>query len=167
MNAYSAHTFLNGLNGLKRDVKRPKTIRTPNGPQRQKRTKTLVEKIGKLIRDDRRLSIRGLAQITGIDKECVRHILHESFNMRKILHSRAKGIKNEHFFLLTTTEQTVKAKATEVLNQLTKRPSSTAFNNGKVLWNGVEIAKGSTLKAKMLLLYLVTNKKCYDSSSKT
>ncbi|KAJ8945150.1 hypothetical protein NQ318_001615 [Aromia moschata] len=33
--------FLNGLNGLKRDVKRPKTIRAPDGPQRQKRTKIL------------------------------------------------------------------------------------------------------------------------------
>ncbi|KAJ8942411.1 hypothetical protein NQ318_014458 [Aromia moschata] len=43
-----------------------------------------IEKIGKLIREDRRLSIRGLAEITGIDKECVRQILHESFNMRKV-----------------------------------------------------------------------------------
>ncbi|KAJ8936704.1 hypothetical protein NQ318_002446, partial [Aromia moschata] len=32
---------------------------------------------------DRRLSTRGLAEITGIDKECVRLILHELFNMRK------------------------------------------------------------------------------------
>ncbi|KAJ8943381.1 hypothetical protein NQ318_002614 [Aromia moschata] len=36
-----------------------------------------IEKIGKLIREDRRLSIRGLAEIIGIDKECVRQILHE------------------------------------------------------------------------------------------
>ncbi|KAJ8963434.1 hypothetical protein NQ318_018914 [Aromia moschata] len=43
-----------------------------------------IEKIGKLIREDRRLSIRGVAEITGIDKECVRQILHESFNMRKV-----------------------------------------------------------------------------------
>ncbi|KAJ8953064.1 hypothetical protein NQ318_013406 [Aromia moschata] len=39
MNVYPAHKFLNSLNGLKRDVKRPKTIRAPDG--RQKRTKTL------------------------------------------------------------------------------------------------------------------------------
>ncbi|KAJ8952071.1 hypothetical protein NQ318_010981 [Aromia moschata] len=33
----------------------------------------------------RRLSsIRELAEITGIDKECVRQISHESFNMRKV-----------------------------------------------------------------------------------
>ncbi|KAJ8963363.1 hypothetical protein NQ318_018836 [Aromia moschata] len=63
---YHTHKFLNGLNGLKRDVKRPKTIRAPDGPQH------------------RRLSTRGLAEITGIEKECVRQILHESFNMRKV-----------------------------------------------------------------------------------
>ncbi|KAJ8947576.1 hypothetical protein NQ318_010088 [Aromia moschata] len=39
------HKFLNGLNGLMRDVKRPKTIRASDGPQREKRTKTL-KKIG-------------------------------------------------------------------------------------------------------------------------
>ncbi|KAJ8962833.1 hypothetical protein NQ318_001233 [Aromia moschata] len=83
MNAYPAHKFLNGLNGLKTDVKRPKTIRAPNDPQRQKRTKT-SKKIGKLTREDRRLSIRGLAEITEIDKEFVRQILHESFNMGKV-----------------------------------------------------------------------------------
>ncbi|KAJ8942387.1 hypothetical protein NQ318_016635 [Aromia moschata] len=82
MDVYPAHKFLNGLNGLKRDVKRPKPI---SGPQRQKRTKTLNgRKIGKLIREDRRLSIRELAEITGIDKECVRQILYESFTMRKV-----------------------------------------------------------------------------------
>ncbi|KAJ8938689.1 hypothetical protein NQ318_015308 [Aromia moschata] len=43
-----------------------------------------IEKIGKLIREDCRLSILRLAEITGIDKDCVRQILHESFNMRKV-----------------------------------------------------------------------------------
>ncbi|KAJ8941878.1 hypothetical protein NQ318_001731 [Aromia moschata] len=33
-----------------------------------------MEKNGKLIREDRRLSIRGLAEITGIDEECVRQM---------------------------------------------------------------------------------------------
>ncbi|KAJ8955179.1 hypothetical protein NQ318_009074 [Aromia moschata] len=42
------------------------------------------ENIGKLIREDRRLSFRGLVEITGIDKECVCQILHESFNMPKV-----------------------------------------------------------------------------------
>ncbi|KAJ8962739.1 hypothetical protein NQ318_001137 [Aromia moschata] len=42
MNIYPEHTF---LNGLKRDVKRPKMILAPNGPQRQKLTKTLKKLI--------------------------------------------------------------------------------------------------------------------------
>ncbi|KAJ8942349.1 hypothetical protein NQ318_011299, partial [Aromia moschata] len=33
---------------------------------------------------DRCISIRGLSEITGIDKECVRYISHESVNMRKV-----------------------------------------------------------------------------------
>ncbi|KAJ8954149.1 hypothetical protein NQ318_005743 [Aromia moschata] len=83
VNVYLAHKFLIGLNGLKRDVKRPKTIHASDGPQRQKWTKSL-KKIGKLIREDRRLSIIGLTEITGIGKECVRQILHESINVRQI-----------------------------------------------------------------------------------
>ncbi|KAJ8952883.1 hypothetical protein NQ318_006499 [Aromia moschata] len=43
-----------------------------------------IENVGKLIREDRCPSIRGLAEITGIDKECVRLIWHESFNMRRV-----------------------------------------------------------------------------------
>ena len=43
-----------------------------------------IKKIGEIIRKDRRLSIRAVAEITGIDKECVRQILHDSFNMRKV-----------------------------------------------------------------------------------
>ncbi|KAJ8946224.1 hypothetical protein NQ318_013035 [Aromia moschata] len=34
MDIYAAHKFLNGLNGLKWDVKRYNTIRAPDGPQR-------------------------------------------------------------------------------------------------------------------------------------
>ncbi|KAJ8940561.1 hypothetical protein NQ318_012960 [Aromia moschata] len=61
------------------------TIEDDSCPGRPSTSKTdeNIEKIGKSIPEDRRLSIRGLAEITGIDKECVRQILHESFNMRK------------------------------------------------------------------------------------
>ncbi|KAJ8963280.1 hypothetical protein NQ318_018747 [Aromia moschata] len=55
-----------------------------NNSSSTSKTDENIEKIGKLIREGRRLSIRGLAEITGIDKECVRQILHESFNMRKV-----------------------------------------------------------------------------------
>ncbi|KAJ8947913.1 hypothetical protein NQ318_005140 [Aromia moschata] len=49
----------------------------------------------------------------------------------------------------------VKAKATEVLNQLIEADFQYCFQQGKrriVLWSGVEIAKGNTLKVKKLLL---------------
>ncbi|KAJ8961765.1 hypothetical protein NQ318_021366 [Aromia moschata] len=45
INVYPAHKFLNGLNGLKKDVKRLKTIRAPDGPQSQKQTKILKKLI--------------------------------------------------------------------------------------------------------------------------
>ncbi|KAJ8954776.1 hypothetical protein NQ318_014886 [Aromia moschata] len=41
---------------------------SPGRPSTSK-TEENIEKIGKLIREDRRLSIRGLADITGIDKK--------------------------------------------------------------------------------------------------
>ncbi|KAJ8943596.1 hypothetical protein NQ318_006598 [Aromia moschata] len=50
MNVYPARKVLNDLNGLKRDVKRPKTICAPDGPQRQKRTKTL-KKLRSLLQE--------------------------------------------------------------------------------------------------------------------
>ncbi|KAJ8938358.1 hypothetical protein NQ318_000150, partial [Aromia moschata] len=61
---------------------------TEDNPRRGRlstsKTDENIERIGKLIREDHRLSIRGLAVITGIDKEYVRQILHESFNMHKV-----------------------------------------------------------------------------------
>ncbi|KAJ8944153.1 hypothetical protein NQ318_013393, partial [Aromia moschata] len=146
MNVYPAHKFLNELNGLKRDVKRPKTVRAPDGPKRKRTLKKLI--------------------------------LHESFTMRKfyakmvprLLSPEQKesrinicadilnNIDTDPSFLDTVIlkatrfegMEAVKVKATGVQNQLTD--SSTALNNGKVVWSGVEIAKGSTLKAKKLLL---------------
>ncbi|KAJ8956136.1 hypothetical protein NQ318_016591 [Aromia moschata] len=144
MNIYPAYTF---LNGLKRDVKRPKTIRAPDESQCQKRTKTL-KKIG-------------LFEITRIDKEWIRKILHESFNMRKIcakvvsklltpeqkesrinicaatlnnidtdpglldtVKSALKGTKIE-------SVEAVKAKATKVLNHLTEADFQHCFQQWK------------------------------------
>ncbi|KAJ8955918.1 hypothetical protein NQ318_005466 [Aromia moschata] len=45
----TVYKFLNSLNSLKRGVNRPKTIRAPDGPQRQKRTKTLVNQSAKIV----------------------------------------------------------------------------------------------------------------------
>ncbi|KAJ8957486.1 hypothetical protein NQ318_020512 [Aromia moschata] len=107
-----------------------------------------IEKIGKLIREDRPLSIRGLAEITGIDKDRVRQILYESFNMRVVcskmlpkllIHEQKEsrinicadilnnidtdpGLLNTVRLKRTRFEgvEVVKAKATEVVNQLTE-----------------------------------------------
>ncbi|KAJ8945322.1 hypothetical protein NQ318_009717 [Aromia moschata] len=100
------------------------------------------ERIGKLIREDLRLSIRGLAEITGTDKECVRQILHESFNMRKYcgkmvpkLPLSLSGIEQKVKSALKGTRfksvETVKAKATEVLNQLTEADFQHCFQQWK------------------------------------
>ncbi|GFX69366.1 mariner Mos1 transposase [Trichonephila clavipes] len=43
-----------------------------------------VEKVASLIRFDRRLSIRAIAETVNIDKECVRQILHDNLNMQKV-----------------------------------------------------------------------------------
>ncbi|KAJ8945151.1 hypothetical protein NQ318_001616 [Aromia moschata] len=55
-----------------------------------------------------------------------------------------------------SVEAVGKPKATEVLNQVTAADLQNCleiqFNNGKVVWSGVDIAKGSTVKAKKLLL---------------
>ncbi|KAJ8962851.1 hypothetical protein NQ318_001251 [Aromia moschata] len=66
----------------------------PGRPSTSK-TDENIEKIGELIREDRRLSNRGLSEITGIDKECVRQILHESFNMRKVYAKMVKLLTPE------------------------------------------------------------------------
>lgn len=55
----------------------------PGRPSTSK-TDDNIEKIGSLIRQDRRLSIRAIAEMIGIDKESVRQVLHEHFNMKKV-----------------------------------------------------------------------------------
>ncbi|KAJ8948191.1 hypothetical protein NQ318_010467 [Aromia moschata] len=127
-----------------------KTTEDDPRPGRPSTSKTdeNIEKTDKLIREDRHLSIRGPAKITGIDKECVRQILHESFNMRKVctqmvpklltpeqkesrMNICADILKNidtdpgllDNLTLKGTrfeSVEVVKAKATEVLNQLTE-----------------------------------------------
>lgn len=46
--------------------------------------KILKKSVISLIRSDRRLTIRAIAETVGIDKECVRQILHNNFNMQKV-----------------------------------------------------------------------------------
>ncbi|KAJ8955017.1 hypothetical protein NQ318_000449 [Aromia moschata] len=65
---------------------------------------------------DRRLSIRGLAEITEIDKECVRQILHEKFNMRKVCAKRVSK-------LLTPEQKESRMNiCTDILNNIDTGP---------------------------------------------
>jgi len=48
------------------------------------KTGTNIEKIGEIVRQNRCLSIRAVAELINIDKETVRQILHNNFNMKKV-----------------------------------------------------------------------------------
>lgn len=43
-----------------------------------------IEKIGNLNQSDRWLTICAITETVGIDKECIRQILHKNFNMQKV-----------------------------------------------------------------------------------
>ena len=63
--------------GLAFDESRP-------GDSKTATTKDNVKKIHDLVLTDRRLKVREKAKTVGISKECVGHILHEIFDMRKL-----------------------------------------------------------------------------------
>ncbi|KAJ8944795.1 hypothetical protein NQ318_003663 [Aromia moschata] len=69
--------------GLKEGRKTTEDDSRPGRPTTPK-TDENVEITGKLIPEVRRLSIRELDEITRINKECFRQILHEWFNMCKV-----------------------------------------------------------------------------------
>jgi predicted DNA-binding protein YlxM (UPF0122 family) len=43
-----------------------------------------VAKVGEIVRQKRRLSIRAVAELINIDKETVRQMLHNNFDMKKV-----------------------------------------------------------------------------------
>jgi len=57
--------------------------RHPGSPSTSK-TDASIEKVGEIIRQNRRLSIRAVAELINIDKETVQQILHNNFNMKKV-----------------------------------------------------------------------------------
>ena len=54
------------------------------GRPRTSKTDGNVEKIREIIRKNRCLSIRAIAELVNIDKETVRQILHENLQMKKV-----------------------------------------------------------------------------------
>ena len=83
MSVYLVLKFSSGLKGLKREWKSSETISAPVVPAHQKQ-KLTSKKIGEIVRQNRRLSIRAIAELINIDKETVRQILHNNFNMKKV-----------------------------------------------------------------------------------
>ena len=47
-------------------------------------TQENVEKVARIVRGDRRLSIRAISELTNINKESVRQILHDDLGMKKV-----------------------------------------------------------------------------------
>ncbi|GFS78965.1 protein GVQW3 [Trichonephila clavipes] len=88
----------------------------PGRPSTSK-TEENVEKVASLIRSDRRLSIRAIAETVNIDKECVRQILHDNLNMQKV---RAKMVPK----ILTFEQQaTRKNVCTDILDAIKNDPN--------------------------------------------
>jgi len=48
------------------------------------KTQENVEKVARIVRGDRRLSIRAISELTNINKESVRQILHDDLGMKKV-----------------------------------------------------------------------------------
>ncbi|GFT06949.1 protein GVQW3 [Trichonephila clavipes] len=87
----------------------------PGRPSTSK-TDENVEKVASLIRSNRRLSIRAIAETVNIDKECVRQILHDNLNMQKVC---AKMVPK----VLTFEQQaTRKSVCTDILDAIKNDP---------------------------------------------
>ncbi|GFV59355.1 protein GVQW3 [Trichonephila clavipes] len=88
----------------------------PGRPSTSK-TDENVEKVVSLIRSDRRLSIRAIAETVNIDKECVWQILHDNLNMQKVC---AKMVPK----ILTFEQQaTRKNVCTDILEAIKNDPN--------------------------------------------
>ena len=57
----------------------PKSGRPPTA-----KTQENVEKVARIVRGDRRLSIRAISDLTNINKESVRQIFHDNLGMKKV-----------------------------------------------------------------------------------
>jgi len=74
--------FSSGLKGLKREGKGSEMISIPVVPAKKKKTDANIEKVGEIVQQNRCLSIRAVAELINIDKETVRQILRNGFNMK-------------------------------------------------------------------------------------
>ncbi|GFV69830.1 FLJ37770-like protein, partial [Trichonephila clavipes] len=112
----------------------------PGRPSTSK-TDENVEKVTSLIRSDRRLSIRAIAETVNIDKECVRQILHDNLNMQKVC---AKMVPK----ILTFEQQaTRKNVCTDILDAIKNDPN--LLEKVKSALKGTRFESVEAVKEKM------------------
>lgn len=88
-----------------------------SGRPQTSKTDENIEKVGAMIRSDRRLTLRLMADKLKIDKECVRQILHENFNMSKVCAKMVpKNLSDEQ-------KEVRKNLSTDGLNQIESDPN--------------------------------------------
>ena len=70
---------------FERFKERKEEIEDDQRPGRPSTSKTdaNIEKVSEIVRQNRRLSIRAVAELINIDKETVRQIVHNNINMKK------------------------------------------------------------------------------------
>ena len=95
MSVYLVLKSSSGLKGLKREE-----IRDDQRPGRPSTSKAdaNIEKVGEIVRQNRHLSIRAVAELINIDKETVRRILHNNFNMKKVCSKMVPRLLNKRKF---------------------------------------------------------------------
>jgi hypothetical protein len=79
MNIYLVLKFSNGFKEGKKGIG---DDQRPSRPTTSK-TDANIENVGEIVPHNNRLSIRAVAELVNIDKETVRQILHNNFNMKK------------------------------------------------------------------------------------
>lgn len=81
------------------------------------RTDENINKINEIVRKDRRLSIRMIAEMVNIDKETARQILHDNLNMRKVC---AKMVPR---LLSPDQKENRKRICTDILKEIENNPN--------------------------------------------
>ena len=82
----SVYLVLKFSNGLKRFKGGREEIGEDQRPGRPSTSKTdaNIEKVGEIVRQNRRLNIRSVAELINVDKETIRQILHNNLNKKKV-----------------------------------------------------------------------------------
>ena len=83
MTVYLLLTFSGNFKKFKEGREEIVDDQCPSHPSTSK-TDANTEKVSEIVRQNRHLSIRAVAELINTDKETVRQILHNNFNMKKV-----------------------------------------------------------------------------------